>query len=78
MAVHPNGEFVYVINEMGSTVTAFAYEPNGAILRELQTVSTLPEGYSGESTTAEVVVSSERSLTTPCEVLGRGPSLREL
>jgi 6-phosphogluconolactonase len=59
MAIHPDGEFVYLINEMGSTVTAFNYEPDGAILRELQTISTLPEGYSGESTTAEVVVSAD-------------------
>ena len=59
MAIHPGGEFVYLINEMGSTVTAFSYEPEGAILRELQTISTLPGGYSGESTTAEVVVSAD-------------------
>jgi 6-phosphogluconolactonase len=54
LAFHPKGSFLYVNNEMASTVTAFAYQPGGGILKELQTVSTLPAGFSGESTTAEI------------------------
>jgi 6-phosphogluconolactonase len=56
LAFHPNGKFVYVINEMGSTVTAFSYDAASGVLRELQTVSTLPKGFAGENTTAEVEV----------------------
>jgi 6-phosphogluconolactonase len=52
----PNGKFLYLLNEMGSTVTAFAYEPAGGNLTELQTISTLPEAFSGESTAAEIQV----------------------
>jgi 6-phosphogluconolactonase len=59
IAIHPSGKFVYVINEMGSTVTAFAYQPDGKILCELKSVSTLPRDFTGESTTAEVVVSED-------------------
>jgi 6-phosphogluconolactonase len=52
----PDGKFVYVICEMGSTVTAFSYDTTQGALRELQTVSTLPKDFKGENTTAEVQV----------------------
>jgi 6-phosphogluconolactonase len=55
-AFHPQGRFAYVINEMGSTVTAFAYDGANGTLKELQTISTLPKGFSGENDTAEVQV----------------------
>ena len=53
---HPSGRFAYVINELNSTITAFAYEPASGALTEIQTVPTLPAGYSGSSTCAEVHV----------------------
>ncbi len=55
-ALHPNGRFAYVINELLNTVTAFSCEPETGILREIQTVPTLPTGFSGQSSTAEIVV----------------------
>jgi 6-phosphogluconolactonase len=55
-AFHPNGSHAYVINELDSTVTVFDYDDAGGILKEKQTVSTLPEGYKGRNGTAEVVV----------------------
>ena len=54
---HPNGRFAYVINEIGSTVTAFAYDADGAVLQEIQTISTLPAGWEGNSSTADIHVS---------------------
>ncbi|MEX0641177.1 MAG: lactonase family protein, partial [Pirellulales bacterium] len=42
-AFHPSGKFAYVINEMHVTVTAFAYDAERGALKELQTVSTLPD-----------------------------------
>ena len=55
-AFHPSGKFGYVINEMASTVTAFAYDSEQGILTEVQTRSTLPSDYKGKSYTAEVQV----------------------
>jgi 6-phosphogluconolactonase len=55
-AFHPNGHFAYVINELKSTVTAFSYDADKGVLKELQTISTLPKDFTGENTTAEVVV----------------------
>ncbi|MFN4179154.1 MAG: lactonase family protein [Armatimonadota bacterium] len=56
IAFHPNGKFLYAINELNSTVTAYSYDDAKGILTELQTVSTLPEGFAGNNTTAEVQV----------------------
>jgi 6-phosphogluconolactonase len=54
---HPNGRFGYVINEMASTVTAFSWDAKNGVLKEIQTITTLPpEGFKGETSTAEVLV----------------------
>ena len=55
-AFHPTGRFAYVINELDSTLTAFTYDAQQGRLTTLQTVSTLPAGFEGSNTTAEVVV----------------------
>jgi 6-phosphogluconolactonase len=52
----PNGNFVYLISEMGSTMTAFSYNGAGGSLHELQTLSTLPENFKGQNDDAEVQV----------------------
>ncbi|HNQ89756.1 MAG TPA: lactonase family protein [Verrucomicrobiota bacterium] len=55
-AFAPDYRHAYVINELDSTITAFAYDPRQATLTEQQTVTTLPEGFGGKSTTAEILV----------------------
>lgn len=56
LAFHPGGRFAYLINELGNTVTVFAYDPKNGILRELQTLSTLPKDFAGTSYCAEIAV----------------------
>jgi 6-phosphogluconolactonase len=51
---HPNGKFFYVVNEIQSTVTTFTYAAGS--LKEVQTVSTLRQGFPGNSTAATVQV----------------------
>jgi len=55
-AFHPGGRYLYAINELQSTVTAFAFDPARGALKEMQTVSTLPKDFRGKNTTAEVQV----------------------
>jgi 6-phosphogluconolactonase len=55
-AFHTSGKFGYVINEIQSTVTVFSYELASGALHALQTVSTLPPDFKGESSAAEVEV----------------------
>ena len=54
--IHPNQHFAYVINELGSSLTAFSWDAQTGALNELQTISTLPEGFSGKSSCADVHV----------------------
>jgi 6-phosphogluconolactonase len=53
---HPNGRHVFVINEIDSTLTAYDYDAARGTLGEIQTVSTLPEGFAGANSTADVHV----------------------
>lgn len=55
-AFHPNGQFTYVLSEMGSLVTVFAYDGAGGTMKELQTISTLPKDFSGTNNAAELFV----------------------
>jgi 6-phosphogluconolactonase len=56
LAFHPNGKFAYVVNELQSSITAFAYDASRGELRKLNTVSTLPKNFSGSNDTAEIKV----------------------
>ena len=51
-----DGRYAYVINELDGTVTAFAYEPASGALTEIQTITTLPDGFAGSNSCAEVRV----------------------
>jgi 6-phosphogluconolactonase len=53
---HPDGKHAYVIEELSSTVTAFAYDAGTGSLKTLQKISTLPKDFKGTSTCAEVQV----------------------
>lgn len=52
MALHGNGRFLFVLNELNSTLTTFRFV--GGQLTPLQTLSTLPEGFSGDSFCAAI------------------------
>ncbi|MET0625680.1 MAG: lactonase family protein [Pyrinomonadaceae bacterium] len=54
LVFHPKGRFVYVLNELDSTVSALAHDAARGTLRELQTVSALPAGFSGANTGADI------------------------
>ena len=57
LTFHPNGRYAYLIQELDSTLTAFAYDAEKGSLEELQTVSTLPEDFKGRNHCADVHVS---------------------
>ena len=56
MVFRPDGRYAYVLNELTSTVTAFAYDARKGVLTEGQTLSTLPAGYTGQNSGAEIAV----------------------
>lgn len=59
LAFHPNGQWLYSINEVNSSLSLFHYEEATGALTLKDTVPTLPAGYVGENTTAEVAISAD-------------------
>ncbi|HIW34205.1 MAG TPA: lactonase family protein [Candidatus Paenibacillus intestinavium] len=59
LTFHPTAPYAYVINELNSTVTAFKYEAEKGQLNEIQTITTLPADFNGESYCAEVIISTD-------------------
>ena len=53
---HPNGRYGYVVNELDSTVTVFSWNPITGQATRLETTSTLPTGFTGENTAADIHV----------------------
>jgi 6-phosphogluconolactonase (cycloisomerase 2 family) len=56
---HPNGRWLYSIQEEASTLVFFRFDPTTGALSSQQTVSTLPPGFKGSSFTSEVMVSPD-------------------
>jgi 6-phosphogluconolactonase len=57
LTFHPNGKYLYVIDELDSTMTVFGYDERNGTLTHVDTVSTLPSDFSGTSYCADVHVS---------------------
>lgn len=55
LAFHPSGKWVYVLNELNSTLTAAAYDGEAGTLKSLQTLSTIPASGVPGNSGAEVV-----------------------
>ncbi|NKB58491.1 MAG: beta-propeller fold lactonase family protein [Alphaproteobacteria bacterium] len=56
---HPDKPIVYVSNEQGCSVGAYALDPEAGTLSHIRTVSTLPDGWSGENKCSQIRM-------TPC------------
>lgn len=56
LTFHPNGKAVYVINELKNTVTYFGYAADSGTLAERQTISTLPDDFTGKSYCADLKI----------------------
>src|SRR5690606_5693357 len=56
LAFHPAQDAFYVVNELDNTVTTF--KNDGSNFTAIQALSTLPEGYSEPTWTAEILISS--------------------
>jgi 6-phosphogluconolactonase (cycloisomerase 2 family) len=56
---HPNGRWLYSIQEEGSTIVLFDYDPAAGRLTPRQTISTLPHGFAGSNFCSEILVSAD-------------------
>jgi 6-phosphogluconolactonase (cycloisomerase 2 family) len=58
-AFHPNGRWLYSIQEEGSTVVFFHFDPATGSMAAQQTVSSLPDGFAGTSFASGIRVSGD-------------------
>jgi 6-phosphogluconolactonase len=58
VSFHPGGRFAYLVNEIDSTVAVLAYDGRAGTFEHLQTVPTLPAGFAGQNTCADIQVSA--------------------
>ena len=56
LTFHPNGKYMYVINELKNSVTLFDYAADSGTLTEQQTISTLPADFTGTSHCADLKI----------------------
>jgi len=56
VAFHPDGSRAYVINELSSTITSLRWDARAGAFRAGPSVSTLPPGFTGSNTTAEIEI----------------------
>ena len=59
LTFHPNGSHLYAINELANSVTLFDYEAKTGLLIERQTASTVPDGFTGVSHTADLKITPD-------------------
>jgi 6-phosphogluconolactonase len=53
---HPTRPYVYVINELDSTITVYHFDPEKGALEPRQVHTTIPSSYTGNNTGAEIAV----------------------
>ncbi len=58
-AFHPNGRWLYSIQEEGSTLASFDFDVSSGKATAKQTLSSLPKGFAGTNFTSEIMVSSD-------------------
>lgn len=58
-AFHPTAPFVYVVNDLDSTVVTHGFDAHTGALRPLQVLSTLSDSFTGHSRAATVAVSPD-------------------
>lgn len=56
---HPDGRRLYSIQEEGSTLVLFDYDPDAGRLSPRQTISTLPPSFAGSNFCSEVLVTAD-------------------
>jgi 6-phosphogluconolactonase len=59
LAYHPNGKWVYGVQELSNEVVAFQWDAAKGVLTQFQAVKTLAEGFKEPSTAAEIAVRAD-------------------
>lgn len=57
LAFNPKGQYLFLINELNNTLTSYRYQSGS--LQELHTVSTLPAGFNGKNSCADIHITPD-------------------
>ena len=57
LVLHPRAPFAYIVNELDSTLSALAWDSPAASFTEIQTISSLPTGFKGDNSCADLHLS---------------------
>ncbi|MDE3199695.1 MAG: lactonase family protein [Acidobacteriota bacterium] len=58
-AFHPNGQWLYTLQEESSTLSFYHFDTERGALQHVQTISSLPFGFAGTNFGSEILVSSD-------------------
>lgn len=56
---HPNGKLIYMLGELDATVHVFDYEDDKGRLKEKQSASALPQGFTGKPSAADLHITPD-------------------
>ncbi len=59
LTFEPGGDFAFLIHELSNTVSVLSWDAERGRLEELDSISTLPDGFTGESTAAEIIATND-------------------
>ncbi len=59
LAFHPNGRFIYLVNQTDATIVAYRIEPGSGGLSEIETVTSLAAHVLGEANAADIHVTPD-------------------
>ena len=59
LVFHPSGKFLYAVNEKGSSTTAYQFDSATGTLTALQTLPTLPAGFTGNNSCADIEITPD-------------------
>ena len=59
MSLHPDGQHVFVLNELDATLDVLAWDAKHGVFQHLQSISTLPEGFTGKPWAADLHLSPD-------------------
>jgi 6-phosphogluconolactonase len=59
LAMHPSGQFLYLVTETTATIGAYAVDPANGTLKELQFVDMLAAGFAGQPSAADLHVTPD-------------------
>jgi len=57
LTFHPSGEWMFLLNELGNTVSSYAY--TGGAFKHICTLPTLPDDFTGRSTSAAIKTTAD-------------------